>query len=69
MNLIAYLFMKIRTPKNVVRQITKIAPFQNTLGSQRVKGSQALAKSAIPQLINDPILQLNSQSSTMFILF
>ena len=46
MTLIAYLFPKLQTAKDVVGQISKKARFRTPFDSQHVKGSQTLVKSA-----------------------
>ena len=46
MTLVAYVFPKIQTAKDVVRQMSKMTCFRTPLESQIVKGSQTLVKSA-----------------------
>ena len=46
---IACILSKIKTAKNVVRQMSKNPPFRTPFNSQHVKGSQTLAKSAWKQ--------------------
>ena len=46
MTLIAYVFPKLQTGKNLVKQMSKKPRFGTPLDSQHVKGSQTLAKSA-----------------------
>ena len=44
-NLIADVFLKIRSPKNVVKQISKKSPFRGPFDKQYAKGDQTLLKS------------------------
>ena len=46
MNLIAYIYPKLLTPKDVVTWISKRLRFKTPLESQRVKGSKTLLKFA-----------------------
>ena len=46
MTLIAYVFKKLKTEKDVVRQKSKKTRFRTLFDSQYVKGSQILLKSA-----------------------
>ena len=46
MTLIAYLFPKLQTVKNMVRQIFKVPRFRAPLDGQYVKASQTLMKSS-----------------------
>ena len=48
MTLIAYVFPKLRTAKDVVRRMSKKHRFGISFDSQHVKGSQTLLKS-VPQ--------------------
>ena len=45
MTLIAYVFSKLQTGKNLVKQMFKKPRFGTPLDSQHLKGSQTLAKS------------------------
>ena len=44
MLLIADVFSKLRTPKNVVKQISKKSPFRQPFEKQHVKGDQTILK-------------------------
>ena len=46
MNLIAYVFMKIRTPKDVVKKLSKKSHFRGPFDKQHGNQSQTLLKSA-----------------------
>ena len=46
MNFIAYMFWKIQTAKDVVRQLSKRPLFRTPFNSQHVKGTETLVKSA-----------------------
>ena len=46
MTLIAFVFPKLRTAKEVVRQMSKKPRFRMPFDSENVKGSQTLVKSA-----------------------
>ena len=45
MNLIAYVLMKIRTPKDVVRELSKKSHFRGPYDKQHGNGLQTLLKS------------------------
>ena len=44
MTIIADVFPKLRTPKNVVKQISKKSPFRQPFEKQHVKGDQTILK-------------------------
>ena len=45
MTLIADVFLKVRTPKNVVKQMSKKSRFRGPFNNQHGKGNQTLLKS------------------------